>query len=490
MTRPELFRLLWQNIRTCNRRSLLRDTNRVAMVFTFIMMGVVAIYLVAVGLFVGLAAVEDRAQTVFVVMPVLLMVDFCMRFSLQQTPSVLIRPYLLQPVRRRDVVDCYLVSSFFYLGNLIWLCLFVPYLIITVCGGMGFLMSLAVLLTCMLLVTTNGVWYLLIRTITMRSTLWWTLPVMVYGGFVALVVFMGMDNGLVRMCYDHAFTPASVVSYIMVFAIMFVLVRRVILKCSYDETAKTDNVRLKHVSQLSFLNRYGIIGEYIRLEIKSTMRNKVVRSRLIQSIIIMVALSLILAYTDIYDSRYMGNAWCLYCFSLIGITNLSWLMGPEGNYIDMLMTHNENIYGLLRAKYYFYCAILLMPFLILLPTVLSGKYPVMMLFAYLFLTSGVEYFAMFQLAVYNRQTMPLNNRLTGKGNNGNGLQLVMSLVVLVFPMLLTRFLMVMFGQDMAYMILIIAGIVLTATNGYWLRNVYRRMMARRYDNIEGFHKTR
>ena len=50
----------------------------------------------------------------------------------------------------------------------------------------------------------------------------------------------------------------------------------------------------------------------------------------------------------IYDGRFSTNLWCLYCFVFFGAVNLVKIMGPEGNYIDLLMVHQENIYNLLR----------------------------------------------------------------------------------------------------------------------------------------------
>ena len=38
--------------------------------------------------------------------------------------------------------------------------------------------------------------------------------------------------------------------------------------------------------------------------------------------------------------------------------------------------------------------------------------------------------------------------------------------------------------------LIIIGLILTLTHPIWLRNIYKRMMKRRYANLDGFHETR
>ncbi len=50
-------------------------------------------------------------------------------------------------------------------------------------------------------------------------------------------------------------------------------------KLVYNELNKTEDttVQVKTVSEYKFLDRYGEIGEYIRLELKLLLRNKVCR---------------------------------------------------------------------------------------------------------------------------------------------------------------------------------------------------------------------
>lgn len=72
------------------------------------------------------------------------------------------------------------------------------------------------------------------------------------------------------------------------------------------------------------------------------------------------------------------------------------IMCYEGNYIDCLMVRKENIIMLLTAKYYIYSALLVFPFILMLPTVFTGKCTLLMLMAYAAFTAGVEYFLFFK----------------------------------------------------------------------------------------------
>jgi hypothetical protein len=182
--------------------------------------------------------------------------------------------------------------------------------------------------------------------------------------------------------------------------------------------------------------------------------------------------------------------WCLYCFVFFGAVNLVKVMGPEGNYIDLLMVHEENILTLLRAKYYFYCAIVLLPFILLLPPIISGKFSLLMVLAYLLITTGPEYCLLFQLAIWNKTTLPLNDKITGKNQFENKLQLIIELIVFFVPVALVLILQAIFNDTVAYTVMIVIGLAFTLATPYWMRNIYQRMMRHRYENLEGFHSTR
>jgi hypothetical protein len=132
----------------------------------------------------------------------------------------------------------------------------------------------------------------------------------------------------------------------------------------------------------------------------------------------------------------------------------------------------------------------LLPFLLLLPPIISGKFSLLMILAYLFITTGPEYCLLFQLAIWNKQTLPLNDKITGKNQFENKLQLIIELVVFFVPVALALTLQAIFSENIAFIIMIVIGLAFTLAEPYWMRSIYRRMMAHRYENLEGFHSTR
>jgi hypothetical protein len=113
-----------------------------------------------------------------------------------------------------------------------------------------------------------------------------------------------------------------------------------------------------------------------------------------------------------------------------------------------------------------------------------------MVLAYLLTATGPVYCMLFQMAVYNKTTLPLNDKITGKNQMENKWQAIVSMIGFFVPVILVMLLQAIFSDEIAYLVLIVIGLGFTVTEPYWMRNIYRRMMQRRYQNLEGFHTTR
>ena len=473
MNKLQLFFLLRKNTKLSEKRNPMFEANQYGKYFGYLMVGVLVIEFIALGTFFGWIAATDAddVNLIFYIVPFLLIFDFFFRFMTQQTPLMLVKPYLLTPISKYAAIDCFLVQQMLDAGNLVWM-------------------------TLHLMVVVNSQWYLLVRTLVNQSIWWWALPAAFYG--VLVLPFLLLPDGMLDPVLDfigdmfkkHGSLWWVFLGTAAMFFVLFAINRRLQMRLIYDEISKNEKTNLKHVSEFSALNRFGQIGEYLKLEIKSTMRNKAIRSRFIQGICFITFFSLMIAFTDIYNSEFERNFWCFYAFVFFGSVNLTKVMCPEGNYIDLLMVHEENILTLLRAKYYYYCAVLLLPLLFTLVPVFTGKFSFLMVLTYLFTTTGPVYCGLFQMAIYNKTTLPLNDKITGKNQMENKWQIIVSMVTMFGPIITTKILHVLFGADVAYTILLIIGLSMTLAEPVWMRSIYRRMMKRRYDNLDGFHSTR
>lgn len=492
MTRFQLFQLIRRNLRLRDRRSAAFEQNTIAKVLMLLGAGIFICYLIFFGVILGIVAKDEGADgtgLIIAFLPAILTIDFFLRFMVQQTPLMLIKPYILLPVSKYTVIEHFLLSSIVSAYNFLWLALFLPYAIIAWSGGCSIGSCLMVVIIGFAAVCMNSQMYLTMRTLLNRSLLWWLAVIVV----LALPWVPGLVWPLDDVLDFYMTNGTTVWTLLIIIAVtiaLFVVNRQMQFCFVYEEISKTEQITIKHVREFKFLNRFGETGEYLKLEVKSVMRNKVMKARFRSSLIVIVIFSAMIAYTPVYDGIISTNFWCFYCFALYGVTSLIKIMCPEGNYIDLLMTHRENILSLLRAKYYFHCIMLIVPFVIQMPAVFTGKFTMLMMFAYLLICTGPLYMILFETAIYNNQTLPLQQKLTGKANIENGRQLIIELIAFIAPIALVNATLLLADPRTAYLVLIAVGLIFTIAHPWWLRRVYRCMMARRYVNLEGFHASR
>ena len=495
----ELIRLLLRHRRLADDRSLSATENKFAKFFILFSILIIVIYLM--GLAVGLSLIVNSditataTENLCIGIPFLLLVDFNMRFTMQQTPAHIIKPYILLPLPRYTCIDAFIYSSLISKGNFVWFAFFLPYALMSIVFSYGMATATLTMLLCLVLILINSQWYAIARTLINRSVIWWILPIIIYG-IEAMPLYVGSNAGWNQFCnlYSTVGTMLDKHNVLPIFIAIVVLVgiiavnRRLQYVSIERELMRTE---VKKVNKFAFFEKYGEIGLFMQLEIKLLLRNATPKKALRSGFFTMAMICAFIVLSDVYDSSGMTNFWGLYAFMIFGTMNLLGLMSYEGNYIDCMLTHRENILSLLKAKYVFYSLLLIAPFLLMLPAVISGKWSLLMLVSYLIFTMGFQYFIAFQTAVYNKITVPLNTKMTDKaGLKTNYIQLVLVAIVFIVPNILVNVLQSIFSENVAYVTMLLIGLGFIGTHRLWLRNVYNRLMKRKYENLEGFISSR
>lgn len=495
----QIFSIIRKNQKLAERRNPMYDRNRFAKVMIYFMVVFWAAYMVFFGFLLPLLFEElfpsmEPYHIMNQGITWLLLVDFLLRFAIQPSVAQEVKPYLLMPVKRKRLVDCFLLQSLLSGYNLFWFFLMAPFALFTVIRFYGFLGMGCWLLGIWLLMILNNYWYLICRTLLGEKMIYILLPIGVYG-LLALLEFVPEGNliSTFTMNLGEGYIEGKWWSYlgtVIAIACLFLICRTLQLHFIRSEVERKEDTKMKHVSEYKFLDRYGEVGEYLRLELKLCMRNKLVKTQIRMGFILTLAFSALVAFTDIYDGTGMVDFICIYNYAIFGIMILGQVMSFEGNYLDGLMSRKESVYSLLRAKYYFNCLFLLVPFLFLLIPVARGKVSLLMAVAYMFFTAGLVFAALLQVAVYNKKTLPLNASLM-QGNKGSSMsQSVIMLAALFLPQIVISLLTLLFPQDTALLIMLGIGLVLIATHQLWIKNIYNRFMKRRYENMEGFRESR
>ena len=500
-TRWQLVKELRRHIKLSEKRSAAFSQNKIAKIAAYVMAGLMVFYLLFFAVMLALIANSatdiTACELMFGILPIILVIDFFIRFMTQQTPSQLVKPYVLLPLGKYTCIDCFIFNNVTSGSNLLWMALFVPFAIMSVVFSEGIWVTLAFLIALHLIIITNSQWYVIVRTLINKSLLWWLLPAAVYA-ILFSPWYIGKDAGFDKLCDFYAnlgnlLPYGSIVAWcglLLLLALVIFINRLLQYNSVYAELAKTETTEIKHVSQFTALDRFGQVGEYVKLEIKSIMRNKNIRKGFIMATSLVIVFSLLISFTDIYQGS-MTYFLVVYNFAIFGAMVLTRVMCYEGNYIDCLMVHKENIISLLKAKYLFYSLMLLLPFLLMIPILVMGKCSLLMLVSIMLITAGPVHCAFLYMAIWNKQTMPLNTKFIGKGSmENNWVQVVVQLAAFFLPMLFVMFLPTVMGENLGFSLVALIGLAFILTSNYWIADIYKRMMKRKYVNMEGFRSSR
>ena len=500
MNRLEIYKTLRKHVKLSEKRSLSYEQNKTAKYVIYFFSGFMLIYLIFIAIMMSLIANEQsfatRAEFFFGLLPFMLTADFLIRFLAQQTPAQLVKPYLLLNLPRYACVESFILSAMMSTNNLLWLFISVPYVIMSVLFSYGFWSCIGFVIGFQLLIIANSLNYMLWRTMILRNILWWIAPIIIYGLLFLPWIITGSFDKMFNIFapLGEAFARGSILAYIgalVLLYIFFMINRKVQYHYTMVDTTMSKNTAMKSVTEIHQLDRFGIIGEYIKLEVKSIMRNKNIRNSFIFSVIFTVILSLVISFTDVYSDSFSNKFWIVYVFILMGARALCSGLGAEGNYIDLLMTNKENILKLLHAKYFFYSAMNFLPFIIMIPTIIAGKYSLLAVIAMLCFSIGPVYCIFMQMAVWNKQTTPLNSKMVSKGNvESNWFAVAAEMGAMFGPVILLFVFGTFLSENMTYLVMLLIGISFIACRNLWMRNIYQRLMARRYENMESFRATR
>lgn len=486
------YRLLSHHRWLAERRSPLFSSNRTAKWMMAVSGLLLAAYLVFLAVLMALAVREERGHTsleFFMGVSVFVLIaDFFGRFFLQNTPSHLVKPYVLLPIPTHVLIDSFVLRSLFSPTCVIWLFLFLPYCLMAVVFPYGLAPALSFLLLWWILIMVDSQWYAIVRTLVIENMLWWLLPIA-----VGLLLFLPwlLSGNIDHMMEFYAsvgslLDEGSLLPHLAALALLILLIvvnAKIQYHAVWTELTKQKRQSFHMLSGLSALSKYGLVGEYLKLEFKSLLRNKGPRKLFLSASVIVVFISLLITVSTVYDDAFMTNFWCIYDFIVYGGMLLTRTMSYERNYISCLMVHKESLLSLLTAKYYFACLLMVVPFVMMLPIVIIGKWSLLMVVSYAVFTAGVQYFLLMQIAVYNKQRLPLNKKFIGY-TNSNYVTMLLMILAFVIPMFLINVLQNALTERVSWCVMMAIGCGFIATHHLWIKNIYNRIMKNKYSLME------
>jgi hypothetical protein len=497
MIRKQLRQHQWKAF----QRNPMFERNLAVRIFMYIMFGFLALEFFAFGfildnLLLKAGSYSLAIETFNSILLFVLAVDFTVKFFFKSKQSMQIAPYLSLPIKRNKLFDFLLRKEFTSFWNFYLFLLVLPFALKSITPYFGFYTAIVYLLFFYLLCVANSLLVNIVNNLINKSFLYYILPaLLVAAPFVSVFVF-GFDLGEYTMRIGEMILHYNVfvyVAFIALLAALWVLNRVQMRDSLYHELQGEKVDKISSFSSLSFLDRFGAIGDFINLELKMILRSPRLKQQVLFSSALIVGLFLYMLYApnNIFSKSgdFIFFLYGIMAIGLVGIIMGQYLFIAESAHFDGLASRKLSLFDLLKSKYLLYSSYSLIVTLLLLVPAFQGKISAFLLVSMFFYVTGPIYFLIFQNAVYNKTFFDLFDKgmMNWKGQSGN--MMIISMITMFVPVLCVLVLRGVFGATVTNWFMLIVGLIFTATSQYWLAWIYKRFLKRKYKNMEGFRES-
>ncbi|MDR2473137.1 MAG: DUF5687 family protein [Tannerella sp.] len=496
-----IYKQLRQHQRKSFRRNPMFERNMAVKIFMGIMFGFLAIEMFGFGLVLDKLLLQagqyERAISVFnSLLPYLLTGDFLIKFFFKNNRSMQIAPYLTLPVKRNTLFNYLLSKEFTSIWNFYLFFLVLPFAFKAILPFYGIGVVLLYIVVFWLMCIAVSLLVSSINLLLSRSLMTYLLAFAISACPYVLLFVCKIELGDYTFRFGEMLLNINPLSYsilLLIVAALWVL-NRIMMRAGLYRELQGDKVEtISSFSSLSFLDRFGVVGYFINLELKMLMRSPRLKQQLF-SCPLFIGLFVYLLYSsnDLFTREDMKIVFFLYsvlAIGLFGITMGQYIFIAESAHFDGLAARPRSLKDLLRSKYIVYCAYSLLVTLIFLVPTFQGKLNAFMLIATLLYVTGPIYFLIFQTAVYNKTFFDLFDKgmMNWKGLSGN--MLVISMLTMFLPVGMIMIINVIWGEIPTYWFMSIVGLSFVLTSKYWLSWIYSRFLKRRYKNMEGLRSS-
>jgi len=416
--------------------------------------------------------------------------DVLIRFMIQDLPTLTIQPYLVQNIRRSQLIRFLNVRSMITAINFVPLFLFIPFTIMVIAPKYGGLTAFAFIISIVSFTLFNHFIILYVKRKSIINSWWY-------------VIFFGVIGAFAAADYFHFFSlrDASAVVFTKMLAMPFLCVLpvgmailafinnyRFLLANLYLEDIVSKS-RKKEGAEYTFLHRFGNTGELIGLDIKLILRNKRPRS------VAMISLLLLFYGFIFYKQQYIQEGkWYFLIFGAIFITGLfiisygQFLFAWQSAHFDGMMAGNLSVRTYIKSKLQLFTGVSSVIFLLSsLYGFLNWKIVVIQLAAYLY-NIGIQSIIAVYFATFSYKAIDIGRSATFNYQGMSAERWVYALAIYVVPVVLYLPFGWLINAWAGITAIGVLGLTSYLLQDWWTDILTKCFLKRKYKILDGFRE--
>lgn len=324
-----------------------------------ILMGIMALYFIVIFFGAGIGGFFllrdklhlDPLETVNRYLIYYFIGDLMVRLLLQKMPVMNIRPMLAMPIRRKTIVHFAIGKTFLSFFTVLHLFAFVPFIITMLVQGVAPLGVLFWTIAIFALVLFNDLLAILLNN---KDNLFYP-----FLGLVAVLVgcqyynFFNVTDYTLHFYHGFFQTMWLWVVPIILFVVAYRFTFRFLVSQLFLDVGLASKKEEVTVENLTWLNRFGKLGTFLKNDIKLIKRNKRSKGTIFASI--MFLFYGLLFYTgsiDVYDNTFMHMFASIFISGGFLFTFGQFVPSWDSSYYPLMMTQNIPYREYLRSKWF------------------------------------------------------------------------------------------------------------------------------------------
>ena len=465
-----------------------------------IMLGFFALYMAVVLLFLGISLnqilekVDNRLNPLELfngAMLYILLAGLTIRFFMQQLNTLNLPPYQVLPIKRSTLINFLVLKPLTSPINYFLLLVVIPFAVKSVVGYYSVSVAIRFVLSFVFLIWFNSLTAAFLKRKFGSGLISFFVVIAVLGGIAALEYFKVFSlfklSGLL-----YGFIVLK--SYGLILALLFVGAAYLLNRWFFSQNYYPEkfNSKLKSnitaTADLSFLNRFGSIGELIGLELKLILRHKRTKQMFYMSILILFY-GLFLYPKKEFTSNY-GMSF-LIAMMVTGSFMLmfgQWIISWDSSHFDSLMTRNIPIRTYIKANYYLLIALNIICFVLTTPYFYFGKQIMYMHLAAFLFNIGINVFLFLFFATYNTRKLDLSKSSSMNYQGVTYKSFLIILPIMFLPMILVYVLSAAVSIHFALWTVALIGLAGIIFHNYLITLCVSLFNNRKYKLAEGFRE--
>ncbi len=465
-----------------------------------LMLGFFGMYMAAILLFLGFSLDEllEKASSSLTPMELfngammyLLIIGLSFRFFMQQLNTFNLPLYQFLPIKRSSLINFLLLKPLVSPINYFLLLVVVPFAVKSVVGYYSTAVACRFVLSFVFMVWFNSLSAAFLKRKFGHGIL---------SFFIIILIFVAISLLEYFKVFSMFYLSKAIFGYIvfkqlgLIIPLAFVAFAFILNKWFFSQNyyPETFNKKIKsekiYTSDLSFLNRFGIVGELMSLELKLILRHKRTKSMLYMS-------AFFLFYGLIFytNDMYANNNGMLF-FVAMFITGLlmlmfgQWAIGWDSSHFDCLMTRNIPIRTYLYANYYLLVAFNVICFVLTTPYFFFGEKIIYMhLVAFIF-NIGINIFLLLFLATFNTKRVDLSKTSAMNYQGTTYKSFLIVLPIMLLPMLIVWGLSSLASMEVALWTMTILGLAGILMHKPLITMCVNQFNRRKYKLAESFRE--